>query len=181
MDTTVSPRVRLFALVGVLAAAALAGGMFLLSRQPDVVDVPVAAPAAHPAAKAAAARPKVVAPKAKAAARAKPKAVIAPNGIPVVVMDQVAKHRIVVVAVYAGDTRLDRQAREEARAGARDARAGFAAVDITDRRIATSLAEGPSKTLAAPEVLVFSRSGFVGAFHGFADRTLVAQLAASAR
>ena len=177
---TVSPQIKLIALVGGLAAAALAAGMFFLSRQPEVVDIPIPAPAA----KAAPATPKVVAPMAKAVAakpKPRPKAVIAPNGIPVAVMDQVAKHRIVVVAVYAGDTRLDRLARDEARAGARDAHAGFAAVDITDRRIAKALAEGPSKTLAAPEVLVFSRAGFVGAFHGFADRTLVAQLAAAGR
>src|ERR1051325_6673234 len=106
---TVSPRVKLLALVGGLAAAALAAGMFFLSRTPATVDAPIPAPV-HRTTKAATAGPKT-------AARTKP--VIAPDGIPVVVMSQIAKHRVVVVSVYADDAHVDTTARDEARAGAR--------------------------------------------------------------
>jgi hypothetical protein len=173
---TLSPQIKLLALVGGLAAVALAAGMFFLSRQPATVEVPIPAPAAHPAAKAAVAPTAVGAkPKARAASP------VAANGVPVAIVRQLAKHRVVVVSVYADDAHVDTLARDEARAGARDARTGFAAVDVGDRRLAKALADGP-KELNAPDVLVFERgSGVVQRFHGFADRTLVAQLAASAR
>jgi hypothetical protein len=176
VDTTVSPRIKLFALVGGLAAAALAGGMLLLSRTPATDATPIPPPAVHPAPKAAAAAPKPSAPKAKT----RTAAVVAPNGVPVAVLKQLSDHGVVVVSLYADEASVDRLARREARAGARDARAGFAALDISDERIAKALAQR-AKQLTAPDVLVFRRGdGVVARFHGFADRALVAQLASSA-
>jgi hypothetical protein len=178
VDTTVSPRIKLFALVGGLGAATLAGGMLLLSRTPATDAAPIPPPAVR-VSKAAAAEPKPAdTPRAKAKVRAA--SVVAPNGVPVAVLKQLSDHRVVVVSVYADEASIDTLARGEARAGARDARAGFATVDVSDERIARALAEG-SKRLTAPDVLVFRRGdGVVARIHGFADRTLVAQLASSA-
>jgi hypothetical protein len=171
VDTTLSPRIKLFALVGGLGAAALAGGMFFLSRPAAVDTTPIPAPAVQRAAVPAKPRP-----------QAKPKApaVVSENGVPLAIVRQLATHRVVVVSVYADGAGVDTLARAEARAGARDAHAGFAALDVSDRRLALALAEG-TKQLAAPQVVVFERSGIANRYEGFADRTLVAQLASSVR
>ena len=172
---TVSPQIRVFALVGVLAALALAGGMFFLSRTTaDAADVPVPPPAVSKPEPAVAAKPtpkpKVVRP-----------SVIAANGLPTVIARQLGKHDVVVAALYAGGAAVDRMARDEARAGAGDANVGFAAVDVSDRRIALALAERVN-ALSAPAVVVFGKDGEVEArLDGFADRVLVAELADSAR
>ena len=56
---TVSPQIRLFALVGLLGALALAGGMFFLSRAQTDADADVPLPAARdPAARQATPRPR---------------------------------------------------------------------------------------------------------------------------
>jgi hypothetical protein len=203
MDTTVSPRIRLLALAGLLGALALAGGMFFMSRTqgeasaaaplpPPAVVQPKPATKAQPAAnakpvaaraKAGKARP-VVKASAKPAVRAmkaKPKpTLVAPNGLPTVIADQLARHKIVVASVYAGGAAVDRLALDEARAGAGDARVGFAAVDVSNKRIAAALAK-KADVLTAPAVLVFGKDGQVKArLNGFADRLLVAELAASA-
>ena len=174
MDTTVSPRIRLFALVGALAAAALAGGMFLLTQQSATAETPLPPPAAsvQPTAAPVPAKPKPV---------RRVASVVAPNGLPRSVASQLSDHRLVVAAIFASGAEVDRLARDEARAGAADANVGFAAVDVSDKRIALALAE-KTASLTAPAVLVFGRGGELKArLDGFADRQLVAQLAASAR
>jgi hypothetical protein len=169
VDTTVSPRIKLFALVGGLAAAALAGGMFFLSRTPPVDDSPIPPPA-----------PRVQ--RQTQALTAKPKpAVAARNPVAVAIAKELVRHRVVVVSVFAHDAGVDTIALYEALAGARDAHAGFVAVDVSDKAAALALAE-EAKQLSAPAVLVFERgAGMVRRFHGIADRTLVAQLASSPR
>jgi len=160
VDTTASR----IALVGVLAALALTGctvsavSPAAVQRETEVANV-------------------------SAVARPKPKArpVVAANGVPTVIVRQLAKHRVVVVSVFADGATVDTLARDEARAGARDAHAGFAAVNVADKRLARALADG-TKRLSAPDLIVFHRRlGVVNRFHGFADRTLVAQLAATVR
>ena len=166
---SVSLPVKLFALVALVAALALAGGMFFLSR------TPAEAAAQTPLPRPAAARP---APKAAKPAR---DPVLAENGLPRTIAAQLARHAVVVVALYAGGATVDTLARDEARAGAADAHVGFAAVDVSRRRVALALAERTG-TLTVPAVLVFARDGEVeGRLDGFADRVLVAQLASSAR
>jgi hypothetical protein len=181
VDTNVSPQIRVFALVGVLAALALAGGMFFLSRSATAADEPLPVPVAAKPKPAATAEPKPVAkPKPKAKPARRP-GVIAPNGLPRVIATQLAKHRVVVAALYAGGATVDTLARDEARAGADDANVGFAAVDVSNRRVALALAERAS-ALEAPAVLVFTKdTEVVARLDGFADRVLVAELAAAAK
>jgi hypothetical protein len=164
---TVSPRIRLIAFVGVLAAAAMAGGMLLLPRTPEAV---ASAPLPHHAVA-----------KPKPAAKQKPAKHATPHGLPAALEAQLIRHRVVVAALYAGGAAVDRIARDEARAGAADARVGFVALDVSNRRVALALAE-KADAVAAPAVLVFRRGGAVEArLDGFADRQLVAGLAESGR
>jgi hypothetical protein len=177
---TVSPQIRLFAIVGVLGALALAGGMFFLSRSAAAADEPLPAPVAAKPKPAPAAAP---APAAKPKPKAKPArpSVIAPNGLPRVIATQLRKHRVVVAALFAGGAAVDTLARDEARAGAADANVGFAAVDVSNRKVALALAERVD-ALAAPAVLVFAKdTDVVARLDGFADRVLVAELAAAAQ
>jgi hypothetical protein len=181
VDTTVSPRIRLFALVGGLAAAALAGGMLFLARASTDAgaDLPLPPPAAvkHTPAATTSAKSKPN-PKPKRKPR---HSVVAANGLPMVIATKLARHDIVVAALYSRGAPLDRLARDEARAGAKDAHAGFAAVDVSNKRVALALAD-KTKVLTAPAVLVFRRNGEVATrLDGFADRALVAELAGSAR
>jgi hypothetical protein len=210
VDTTVSPQVRLIALIGLIAALGLGGWMFLMRGQTDASAgtplpppavikpkpaatvkpataaakpaTPVKKAAAVPAKPAVAAKPKPVA-KPKLVVKAKPKpkpSLIAPNGLPTAVVEQLARYGVVVAAVYANGAAVDTLARDEAQAGAGDARVGFAALDVSDKRIAKALAT-KTEILTAPAVLVFGKDGEVRArFDGFADRILVAELAAPA-
>ena len=169
---TVSPQVKLFALVALLAGLAAAGGMLFLSRAQSeaAAAVPLPAPVVT--------RPAPAAPKPAAKPR---NPVVAENGLPRSLVAQLRRHEVVVAAVYAGGAPIDTLARDEARAGASDVHAGFAALDVSDKRIALALAER-AETLTAPAVLVFGRDGEVKArLDGFADRMLVAQLVSSAR
>jgi hypothetical protein len=191
VDMTVSPRIRLFALIGVLAALTLAGAMFFMSRtQSDAAAQPLPPPAivkpkpvvAKPK-QVATARPKV-APKPASKPVSKPKRkppAVAANGLPLAVATQLAKHSVVVVALYAGDAAVDRMARDEAQAGAGDARVGFAAVDVGDKRAIEAMTR-KVEVVGAPAILVLSRDGKMRTrFDGFADRLMVAQLASSVR
>lgn len=191
---TVSPRIRLFALIGVLGALALAGGMFFMSRaQANAAAAEPLPPPAIVKPKPVVAKPKqVVAVKPKAAPKQaskpapkpkpKPKRkppVIAANGLPASVATQLAKHGVVVVALYAGGAAVDKMARDEAQAGAADARVGFAAVDVGDKRAIEAMTRKVD-VVGAPAVLVLGRDGTARArFDGFADRLMVAQLATS--
>ena len=175
---TVSPRIRILALAGLIAAVGLAASMFLLRPAATDADTAVPPPAAgilRPANAAPATPEPAAKPKPRAAA------VIAPNGLPTSIAAQLSRHELVVASLYSSDAPVDRLSRDEARAGAGDAGAGFAAVDVADRRIALALASR-TDSLAAPAVLVFDREGeIVARFDGFADRTLVAGLATPAR
>jgi hypothetical protein len=145
--------------------------LFLSRARADAAEIPLPPPAA-------------VKPKPAAAREAKPKPrnpAVAANGLPRVIAAQLARHEVVVAAVFAGGAALDRLARDEAEAGAGDAGAGFAAVNVADERVALALAE-KTKLLAAPAVLAFGKDGEVlGRLDGFADRQLVAELAESSR
>jgi hypothetical protein len=215
MDTTVSPQIKLIALVGLLGALALAGAMFFFSRsEADVAVEPLPPPAvvkpkpaattkpkpvvnakakpavktktkaALKASKAAASAPKpAVQAKAvvKVAPKRKPRPAVAPNGLPTPVADQLLRHDIVVVALYVDGSVVDELARDEARAGAGDVEAGFAAVDVSKRRAIAPLLK-KLDAVAAPAVVVFGRDGKLKArLDGFADRMIVAELAASTR
>jgi hypothetical protein len=169
MADALSSHRRLILLVVVLAAAGVAVGLFALSRSSDSSAAPRRAAAPSPVASAV----------AKKAPAVKPR-VVAANGLPIVVANALRRHRVVVVALYASDVPLDRLSRAEARAGARDAGAGYVAVNALDRKRSEPLAT-TTGVVEAPTTLVFRRPGtLVGRIAGFADRATVAQAAANA-
>jgi hypothetical protein len=202
VNVNVSAPVRIFALVGGLAALALAVWFFFLgglspgaSTEPVKVIKPlyggkqasaVPAPKAKAKAKAAApAKPKPAAttpPKAKAApkAGAKAKPVPNPERLPLVVARALARHPVVVVSLYSPEAKVDRISLAEARAGARRAKVGFVALNVLDRRASEALTRKLG-VLSAPAFFLYRRPGeLVMRVDGFADRDLVAQAASNA-
>jgi hypothetical protein len=191
----VSAPVRIFALVGGLAALALGAWFFLLGPAPAASDAPVKvieplhpvrkAAAAPPAAKRAPAKPAPAAkPKAKprpaAAAKPAPARVPNPEGLPLVVARALAASPVVVVTLYNPESKVDRISLAEARAGAERARVGFVALNVLRKAHSMPLTRKLG-VLSAPAFFLYSRPGeLVMRVDGFADRDLVAQAALAA-
>jgi hypothetical protein len=188
----------MFAVAGLVAVLALAGGLLFLSRGQSATPAapvikplhPVKHPRHAPArakTKAKATTPKAkAAPKHKAAAVKKLPAVI--DGMPSALALALRSNSVVVVALYAPDSSVDSMARDEARQGAAAAGAGFVALDVSNERVAaplTSLLTGGAtaadRVLDDPAVLVFQapRTLFVR-LGGWNDRDTVAQAATNA-
>jgi hypothetical protein len=189
VDTTVSPQIKIVALVGLVLALAGGAAMMLLGRSPESSAEPVAVPSLPaattpaakkpPVAKAAVAKP--VAAKPKPAP--KPKPPVAANGLPTPLDELLHTHRIVVVALYDGEVSSDKIARDEAHAGAVDAGAGFLGVNVLDERVSSPLTAlaGNGTLLPAPGILVYKRPGtLMNRIEGFADRVAVAEAVANA-
>jgi hypothetical protein len=197
VNVNVSGPVRVFALVGGLAALALGAWFFLLGgMSPSATDEPVkvikplyggkTAPAAAPAAKRAATPVAKAAPTPTAKPKAPPKpapprAKLAnPEGLPLVVVRALARHGVVVVSLYDREAKVDRISLAEARAGARRARVGFVALNVLDRKASEALTRKLG-VLSAPAFFLYRRPGeLVMRVDGFADRDLVAQAALGA-
>lgn len=207
MVLTVSPVIKIFALVGVLATLVLGGGMFLLAPKADdtsfdepivlpkkktgVLELPKAAEkTAKKAQEAVTARkatpkPKAeapAAPKRPAAPSPKPQPVVAKSGLPSVLVAALAANPVVVVALFDDAAKVDPLARDEAEAGAKLARAGFVALDVTrDQKAAEALLVKLGTVLRAPAVLIYTRPDvFTLKLDGFRDRDTVAQAAQNA-
>ena len=201
MNLTLSPQIKILALVGLLAAVGLALSMFVLggaSKKPTTsatahtparTHTPVRhttqprtavhAPAKH-AAKTRAATP------AKAHKKAKP-AVFHGNPVyaqlPQPLQWQLAHHKVVVVSFYNPSSNVDAISVAEAHAGATAAGAGFLLVSVLDNKVAgilTALLPGGG-LLPDPGILVYRAPGDVALrLDGFADRDAVAQAATNA-
>jgi hypothetical protein len=208
---TVSPAIKVFALLGVLVALVMGGGFFVMGGSQETVAASAPAPAlptnkkvgvldAPAAAKKTAAltnaRVKKAAPEAKPASKAKtsvkpkPKAatkplahLVATNGLPMSIMRALASNDVVVVSLYGGGWKIDPMARDEAAAGASSANAGFVALDVTTAtRAAEALMLKYDTIFRAPAVLVFRGDGELALqLDGFRDRDTVAQAATNAR
>lgn len=205
MSLAVSPAVKVFALLGVLAALVLGGGMMLMGGQTEedltVEVVPanqsslldaaarakkVAAKAkASAAAKQAAATPAKTKPAAKALPAAKPKVKtkpVASNGLPTEIMVALRSHNVVVVSLWGTDGKIDVMSRDEAAAGAAASGAGFVPINVIQRsRLAEALTLKLGVMLRAPTVLFFTAGGtLANTLNGFNDRETVAQAALNA-
>lgn len=189
MNLTVSPQMRLVALVGLIAVLGVAVFAMLQSRKQDSAS-PSEAPTAQPApvkrsAEAAPAKPVRPAttpsrPKVQQVHPAVQNALRA--GLPAEVAAEFARHDVVLVELYSAEAPLDQLALTEAAAGARKAGAGFVALDVTTgrdkaaRALVTKLG-----VLQAPTLLVFRAPGTLFAqIGGFSDHETVAQAAANA-
>lgn len=189
----ISPPVRIFALVAVLAA--VGGLLFMLTaggapEQEPVAPAPAPAAAKPAPAKAAAPAPakpakaapaKAAAPKPARTPAAAPKNPPLPaSGFPPAVDAALRTHEVVVVSLYVPDARVDALATDEARAGAALGGAGFVALNVLEEKTAKPLL-AKLGTLEDPSLLVVKRPGEVALrLSGFVDRDTVAQAAANA-
>jgi hypothetical protein len=201
MNITVSPQIRVLALVGLLAAIALAASMFVLggSSKKTTTTAAVHTPArtrtpVHHATKPSTVvhKPTKHATKAHAVTppkvhhKAKP-AVFHGNPVyaqlPQALQWQLAHHKVVVVSFYNPSSDVDAISVAEAHAGATAAGAGFLLVSVLDNKVAgilTALLPGGG-LLPDPGVLVYRAPGNVALrLDGFADRDAVAQAATNA-
>ena len=202
MNLTVSPQIKILALVGLLAAVGLAASMFVLggSDKKTTTTAAVHTPArTHQTAVRHTTKPKTavhtpakhattkhtVTP-AKTHHKAKP-AVFHGNPVyaqlPQALQWQLAHHKVVVVSVYNPSSDVDAISVAEAHAGATAAGAGFLLVSVLDNKVAgilTALLPGGG-LLPEPGVLVYRAPGDVALrLDGFADRDAVAQAATNA-
>ena len=177
MTLNVSPRIRLFAIIGVAGALALGAGMMLLgSSQADAVAAgPLPAPArvvAKPAPVKQAAVRRTAVPARKPA--------VAIEGVPAPVAAALARHSVVVVSLVTPGSSVDKAAQIESAAGAKDVGAGFVALNVVNEKYASPIAERLG-VIEAPAVLVYKRPNRIFVhLSGFADRETVAQAAANA-
>jgi hypothetical protein len=89
---------------------------------------------------------------------------------------ELEKHRVVVAVLYSPDSNVDTLAIAEARAGARQAGAGFVAIDVYNAKEVAPVAAQFGTIRGAPAVLVLERfEGAVTQFAGYVDRETVAQ------
>ena len=189
MTFTLSPHVRIAALLGVLAAVLIGGSMTMLGRGGDTETVPhainphpfgikkkpaAAASAKKPAVAAAKPKPaKVAAPVAKAARR--PSVVLAAlkAGLPLPVARALGQHPIVVVSLYNPYSQVDGISFAEARAGANCAGVGFVPLNVLSQVQVGKLTEQLG-LLPNPGLLIYVRPSTLAArISGFADKETV--------
>jgi len=198
---TLSPPVRYAALLGLLAAVLVGGGMTMLghggsaastghviNRHPFGVKHPSpstaakkqTAPAAHPTVttkpKGAETTPKVKVPTQPPAAE---QAALA-AGLPAALARALGQHGVVIVSLYNPYSEVDGIAFAEARAGAQLAGVGFVPLSVLSGAQVEKLTEQLG-VLPDPGVLVYTRpAALVGRIGGFADKETVAQVAQNA-
>lgn len=206
MALTVSPQIRIVALIGLLLAVGFGGAMMLMGGGAGSATavVPaqnsaigrarsVAARASQRAkAPTAATTPKTASPKAMAeSAAARALAVTRARGaermrtalaagLPAKLASALAQSQTVVALVYNPQAQVDGIAFAEAQAGAALAGVGFVSLNVLSRAEIGKLTEQLG-ILPDPAVLVFTRPAMLAArIDGFADKETVAQAAHNA-
>lgn len=137
-------------------------------------------------AKAALAPPKLAMTKAKAKAPKRRPAVT--NGVPTPLVSALAHHAVVVLALVAPNSNVDRLTLGEAKAGALAANAGFVRIDVSNNAQVAALSAlvGPSadpqnRLLDAPAVLVFQKpQSLYVRLNGYVDADAIEQAAVNA-
>ena len=196
MSTTISPQVRILAVVGLLAAVGLGASMLFLGRGSSKTTEPAVTTHVRRHVTPTHATPRTHSTKAKTAPvvkhtakahakKAKPagfrgNAVYAT--LPQPLQWQLAHHKVVVVSLYNPSSDVDAISVAEAHAGALDAGAGFLLVNVLDNKVAGILTAllPDGGLLPDPGVLVYRAPGDIAVrLDGFADRDAVAQAAAN--
>jgi hypothetical protein len=185
-------RFRIYAAVAATGLLVVIGGFLFLGRSSasSATSVHQIKPF-HPRAKAkvALAPPKVAMTKAKAKAKKRPArrpAVIA--GVPAPLADALKRHSVVVLALVAPSSQVDGLTLAEAKAGAADAHAGFATIDVGNNAQVEALsaligtsADAQNRLLDAPSVLVFQKpQSLYVRLNGYVDANTVEQAAVNA-
>ena len=198
MNVTLTPQLRLIAVLGVAALAVLMSALFLLMRTQLAAEdeatpaVIVHRPGPTPSAAkphAAAGHTASTAKSAKPSAAAAKKPVVPPtvamrlatqHRLPITIARALTEHRVVVAALVVPDAALDATELAEAEAAAEQAGVGFVTVNVLRERAGRSLAERLG-VVETPAVIVYRRpaKAFIK-LEGFADRDMVAQAVANA-
>ena len=181
-------RFRIYAAVALTGLLVVGGGILFLGRSSassaaSVHQIKPLHP--HTKAKVALAPPKVTMTKAKATPARRP-AVIA--GIPTPLADALKRHSVVVLALVAPTSQVDGLTRAEAKAGAAEAHAGFATIDVGNNAQVEALsallgtsADAQNRLLDAPSVLVFQKPhALYVRLNGYVDAETVEQAAVNA-
>ena len=172
MSVTLSPPVRVAALVAALVLTGLAATLFLLGRGTGTDTAVPTQPATRPTTPATT--------PTKGHSPTRPRALTPKSGFPLAVDRALRGHRVVVVAVYVPGAAVDRVVRREARAGAAMSSAGFVAIGASSERALQALV-AKTGILPDPAVVVVKRPGIVATVLNVADRQTVAQAVAQAR
>jgi hypothetical protein len=194
---TLSPPVRIAALLGVLAIVLIGGSMTMLGRGGDTESDPHAinphpigtkkkpaaptTPTKKPADTAAKPKPAAAAPPVTRAPE-RPSAVVAAlkAGLPLPIAKALGQHPIVVVSLYNPYSQVDGISFAEARAGAQLAGVGFLPLNVLSQAQVGKLTEQLG-LLPNPGVLVYVRPSTLAVrISGFADKETVAQAAHNA-
>lgn len=192
MELTLSPQMRVVALVGLLAALALAGGMFFLTRsQADAgagdlsgselaqALTPVQKPAAATTTPTAAATAKPR--RATAAVKAKPKPLVGENGVPTAILEALRRSPAAVVSLTAGGADIDRLTLAEAAAAAKSAGVPYVRIDVLQPELGRAIAR-TFGVVEAPATLVYQRpTSLFLKLDGYADSATIAQAAENAK
>jgi hypothetical protein len=198
---TLSPPVRYAALLGLIVALLVGGGMTVLAHRQSSVATPHVikhhpfgagvkkhANTTKPKKHSTTATKQKVKPKVTPTVPAVPKAaeiqsaVIAAiaAGLPNVIATALGRHQTVVVALYNPYSEVDGIAFAEARAGAKMAGVGFVPLNV----LSEAQVGGLTQTLGLlpdPGMLIYIRPGtLVARISGFADKETVAQAAQNA-
>lgn len=205
MNLTVSPQIRIVAIVGLIAALGLGASMFMLGghssktstqsatttavQQHTTPAKPTTTPANHVTKPHASTKPRVA---TKHVAKTKTHHAAKPakfHGNPVyaqlprALQWELAHHKVVVVSLYNPSSDTDAISVAEAHAGAVEAGAGFLLVNVLDNSVAGILTglRPDGSLLPDPGVLVYRAPGDVAIeLDGFNDRDAVAQAAKNA-
>lgn len=103
------------------------------------------------------------------------------HGLPASVARALQKHSVVVVSLTSPRGADDQFAAAEGKAGAKEAKAGYVAIDVFHQRPGTMVLRKLGVT-STPMTLVVKKSGaIVSEFPGFVDRDVVAQAVTEAR
>ena len=183
-------RFRIYAAVALTGLFVVGGGLFFISHSSSssAASVHQIKPF-HPHAKAkvALAPPKVTMTKAKSRkTHGRRPAVIA--GVPTPLADALKRHSVVVLALVAPNSQVDGLTLAEAKAGAADAHAGFATIDVGNNAQVEALsallgtsADAQNRLLDAPAVLVFQKpQALYVRLNGYVDASTVEQAAVNA-
>jgi hypothetical protein len=205
VNITVSPQIRIVAIVGLIAALGLGASMFMLGGHGTKTNTQAATTTAAqqhttPAKPATTPAKHVTKPHTSTKPRTATKHVAKPahrhatkpakfHGNPVyaqlpqALQWQLAHHKVVVVSLYNPSSDTDAISVAEAHAGAVDAGAGFLLVSVLDNKVAGILTglRPDGSLLPDPGVLVYRAPGDVAIeLDGFNDRDAVAQAAKNA-
>jgi len=174
VSMTLTPPIRVAALVGALVATGLVAFVFVIGRGASGTD------SSTPTQSATKPATRTTPAKAARTRAATHRAAVTKSGFPAPVDRALRLRGVAIVAVYMPQAAVDAAVLKEARAAAVKSRAGYVAISALNERLVQQLV-AKTGVLPAPAVLVVKRTGVVTATLSVTDRDTIAQAVAQAR